>query len=398
MGSVKYIGDILGKLAPQYLNPILKWPGGKSGELDIIRQKMPPVTAIGRYFEPFLGGGAVYLSMPPEVPAFVNDKSKDLMQLYCNVAHQDKDFFLVLEAINQIWHELRQIICLNRLEILELYNCYRSKRLSDKSLSCRIEAFIKLCRNDLTRMFPSEFTYEVTLFFKEMEKCFQSKVKRMRKLESKKGNLGDEDVLDNIEGSFKAALYTYLRYLYNHSAAYKIPSGQHSAIFYFIRENAYASMFRFNKKGHFNIPYGGIDYNRKDLSPKIEKMREERLVKRLQTSTLECMDFFDFLEKYPPQKNDFIFIDPPYDTEFSSYDRNNFGPSDQQRLATYLINSCPANFMLIIKSTEYVLSLYQNKSLYINANLHITRFEKTYMYTIKERNNRDAIHLMITNY
>lgn len=36
-----------------------------------------------------------------------------------------------------------------------------------------------------------------------------------------------------------------------------------AANFYFIREYCYGSMFRYNSKGEFNIPYGGMSYNKK---------------------------------------------------------------------------------------------------------------------------------------
>src|SRR5690606_28670496 len=98
-------------------------------------------------------------------------------------------------------------------------------------------------------------------------------------------------------------------------------------------------------------------------------------------------DFWEFLKIHIPQEGDFVFLDPPYDTEFSSYDQNPFGKADQARLANYLIHECKANFMLVIKSTEYILSLYNDKG------LNVRPFDKTYLYTVKERNNREVTHL-----
>lgn len=31
------------------------------------------------------------------------------------------------------------------------------------------------------------------------------------------------------------------------------------------------------------------------------------------------MDFYEFMNTYKPKKNDFVFLDPPYDSEFSTY-------------------------------------------------------------------------------
>jgi DNA adenine methylase len=47
-----------------------------------------------------------------------------------------------------------------------------------------------------------------------------------------------------------------------------------------------------------------------------------------------------------------VFLDPPYDSEFSTYAKNEFDKDDQARLAEYLIKECKANFMIVIKNTN----------------------------------------------
>ena len=103
------------------------------------------------------------------------------------------------------------------------------------------------------------------------------------------------------------------------------------------------------------------------------------------------MDFADFFLKRRPESGDFIFVDPPYDSEFSEYGNGRFGHDYHRILAQFLLET-PANWMLVIKSTKFMLDLYADKGLTIRA------ASKKYVWTIKERNVRDAIHLMITNY
>ena len=43
------------------LSPFIKWPGGKEQELQHITPNLP--EDINRYIEPFVGGGAVLLSL-----------------------------------------------------------------------------------------------------------------------------------------------------------------------------------------------------------------------------------------------------------------------------------------------------------------------------------------------
>ena len=101
----------------------------------------------------------------------------------------------------------------------------------------------------------------------------------------------------------------------------------------------------------------------------------------------------------PVSSNDFAFLDPPYDTEFSEYAKNEFGKDDQARLSDYLLNHFVGHFMLVIKNTAYISKLYPEG--YICANgrpLLVESFSKKYLVSFKNRNSRDAEHLMIRNY
>ena len=93
-----------------------------------------------------------------------------------------------------------------------------------------------------------------------------------------------------------------------------------------------------------------------------------------------------------PSTNDFIFLDPPYDSEFSTYAKNEFDKSDQTRLANYLLKECKAKWMMVIKNTEFILKLYSDKKLSVKS------FEKKYLVSFMNRNDKDVQHLMITNY
>jgi DNA adenine methylase len=124
-------------------------------------------------------------------------------------------------------------------------------------------------------------------------------------------------------------------------------------------------MFRYNSRGEFNVPYGVISYNKKDLARKIASMRSPQLQQHFVHTVIENTDFEAFLQKYTPEANDFIFLDPPYDSEFSTYTQNTFEMRDQERLAQYLLNQCEAQFMLVIKNTPTIHTLYNEKGLYI---------------------------------
>jgi DNA adenine methylase len=372
------------------LEPLLKWPGGKQDELRFILPALP--ETMKNYYEPFLGGGAVYLTIPQETPAYVNDKSSDLIRFYQAVASENGDFFATLDCILFEWQKLEEILLVTKDSFLVNYQAFRAGQLSESKLRDFVQTFLTDNVENFSSSLEVLFPQDIAFYLKTIRQSLQNKMKRMKKIEAQKGEIPEKDVLDNIEGAIKAAFYTYMRQLYNYAKKFQLNDAKQAAIFFFIRENAYASMFRFNKQGHFNIPYGGIAYNRKNLGAKVERFRNPALLARFHNTTFGNFDFSDFIKQYPSQAGDFIFLDPPYDSEFSNYDQNPFGKSDQERLAHYLIEECSANFMMVIKSTPFILSLYENKG------LSIVDFEKKYMYTVKERNNRDVTHLMIRNY
>ena len=61
------------------MEPFLKWAGGKRWLAPRLSELAP--THFRRYFEPFLGGGAVALELLP-TSAFLSDRSADLIQTY----------------------------------------------------------------------------------------------------------------------------------------------------------------------------------------------------------------------------------------------------------------------------------------------------------------------------
>ncbi|KKL45072.1 hypothetical protein LCGC14_2359360, partial [marine sediment metagenome] len=60
------------------MKPLIKWAGGKSGEIKHIEKIIPKFD---RYIEPFFGGGAVFFDLEPK-EAVINDVSGELMTFY----------------------------------------------------------------------------------------------------------------------------------------------------------------------------------------------------------------------------------------------------------------------------------------------------------------------------
>lgn len=369
------------------MKPFVKWPGGKSSELEIILKNIP--ETINNYYEPFVGGGAVYLSMKNCNRYYINDKSLELISLYKNIKANNAKFINYVFEINNAWKCLYVFIASYLNDLHSLYVDYRSNKISEKELAKLLEPILM----HITIVFENNISSDLFLvkdrLFVEFNSNVFRKYTRMKILELKKGFLSDEDIINNIKTGFKSGLYMYFRLVYNQYDTLKYDENYKVALFYFIREFTYSSMFRYNNKGEFNVPYGGMSYNDKNLDYKLDCFKDVNLYNLLNKTDIYSLDFETFFSKFALTENDFIFLDPPYDSEFSTYAKNVFSNEDHIRLCDFLKNT-KARFMLVIKNTDFIYDLYKD--------FYISSFDKKYCVSFKNRNNKEVKHLLITNY
>lgn len=369
------------------LPPLLKWAGGKERELSII---LPRVPEHARFFDPFVGGGAVYFALNPQ-QGFIGDASRELIDFYRRVAANDGRLHATLDALLAAWSALGALVDDLAPDLLAAYALTRASACP-RPEGVVWERLIAGARDDILQATaglgcPPGAPVELRL-----RRRLADKIARMRRLEVARGDLVSADTLANIEAALKGALYGHSRALYNARRALRLAPGARAALFFFVRENAYASMFRYNQRGEFNVPYGGLTYNRKDLARKVAHLRNARVRALLARTTIERDDFERFLDAHAPGPEDFLFLDPPYDSEFSTYAGRCFGRREHRRLARYLKEHCRTRFLLVIKRSPLV------EELYAGSGFAIAAFDKTYPVSFQDRNDRNAEHLLIANY
>lgn len=379
-----------GRVEATKLYPIIKWAGGKEKELKYILPNIPPYFE--NYYEPFVGGGAVYTAIGAS-KYFINDKSRELISLYRSIgAKENKLFFKAIDEIIHNWELLEVVVAKNYRFFIDTYRHYSRDEIDDTELKDVLFEFILKHSEQFNGMFSAIFNFNIENFIREIKTNLVRKIKRMKKLEKIKFKLPDKDILDNIETALKSAFYMHFRHIQNNGKDYKINSAFSAAIFFFIRNFTYSGMFRYNSSGGFNVPYGGIGYNRKNLRKKVDYLKSVELKSLIESSTIENLDFEEFFRKHTPTQKDFIFLDPPYDSEFSTYSQNQFTKDDQARLSQYLLKQCDGMWMLVIKNTNFISDLYFNKGLNVQA------FDKKYLVSFMNRNDKNAEHLLIRNY
>ncbi len=230
--------------------PLFRWPGGKRWLLPQLTHLVP--ARVGRYYEPFFGGGALFLALRPAV-ATISDRNTALM------------------------------------------DCYRAIR---------------------------DHHPEVARILRELPRDRAGYLKI--RSEVPQGS------------SARAARLIYLTTL------------------------AFNGIYRVNRQGGFNVPYGGRRYE--DLGNE-ETLRAH--AEALATVEIKSGDFEEAVAG--AGKGDFVYLDPPYTVTHSNngfvrYNDRIFSWADQQRLAHVAESLSGVGCTVVISNASHpsILDLYRS--------------------------------------
>lgn len=155
--------------------------------------------------------------------------------------------------------------------------------------------------------------------------------------------------------------------------------------FYYLRKTCFRGMLRYNNKGEFNIPYGRYKTYKYD---EILKPEYENLLKRTEIFNSSFELLFD---KFNSEHN-FMFLDPPYDSEFTDYGYCKFGKKEHEKLAE-CFKTTKIKCLMIIGKTPLIEKLYKD---YI-----VGEYPKKYRFKLHSGrigDNINTTHLIIKNY
>ncbi len=371
------------------IRPIIKWTGGKFDEFSFFANQIPPFK---RYIEPFFGGGGVFFALKPNVTSFINDKSTDLFNFYVHLS--DENFKTELFKYVSAWDALGDLNTFLWDKSSNDFKSFISGANAYDVLKDNLSNYLKFEIPKISQLVDIDFVVDAKKIEAKLLASILDKAKRIKRISDKEGrSFSNAELQDHFETGIRSGFYLFFRNLLNqqYTKSVQLSPAKTVANWYFVREFCYASMFRFNSKGEFNIPYGGIAYNKKNFRLKVTNVFDDSIANLFKNVSISNLDFEDFLNTIELNPNDFIFLDPPYDSEFSEYDQNSFSQNDQQRLASFLIKTT-AKWMVVIKETDFI------RNIYTHPNINITTFDKNYTYNVRGRNNRSVTHLIVTNY
>lgn len=123
-------------------------------------------------------------------------------------------------------------------------------------------------------------------------------------------------------------------------------SKEAAGLFYYLNRTCFNGLCRFNSKNEFNVPFGRykkINYTR-DFAHYTHTLRRWDI----QQHSFEATEAGD---------HDFLYVDPPYDTPFTQYAKEDFTWADQEKLAHWL---CQTNSPMVVtnQATPRILALY----------------------------------------
>lgn len=267
--------------------PFLKWAGGKRQLQETLKEKMP--AEYNRYFEPMVGGGALFFYVEPE-SALIADLNKEIIDLY-------------------------RIVKNNPEELIRIVNDYLA--VNSKSFYNNIRA---LDRN------------------------------------------GGMEELSDLE---KAARTLYLN------------------------RTSFNGLYRVNKSGQFNAPYG------KYTNPSIDTDNIRACSEALQNTQIEHFSYSSILDVV--NEGDFVYLDPPYiplseTSSFTAYSSNGFSIGQHKELSDFCkeLNRRNVKFMLSNSDTELSNSLY--------SDFNVIKVLAKRLIAAKSNSRRTVSEIIVRNY
>jgi DNA adenine methylase len=168
----------------------------------------------------------------------------------------------------------------------------------------------------------------------------------------------------------------------------KLNLTERAAHFIYLNKTCFRGLFRVNREGQFNVPYG--EYDRRYFDP--DNLNSASIM--LKNVSIRTGDFETCL--HDVSKRDFIYFDPPYYkfggySEFNRYTKLQFKENDQIRLAALCREFDKKSILWALSNsnTTFIRKLYNGYTIHeINARREINLSSQ----------NRNIKELLITNY
>lgn len=173
----------------------------------------------------------------------------------------------------------------------------------------------------------------------------------------------------------------------------KLSDVQIASRFIFLNRTAFNGLYRVNKKGEFNVPYG------KYANPTIcDETNLRRVSSALQGISIKHQDYKVILRQ--AKKGDFIYFDPPYypvskTASFTSYTKESFLDKEQTELRdVFMALHKRGCFVMLSNSyTPFILDLYRG-----HKGVRVSTIQASRNVNSKASGRGKIAEVLVTNY
>lgn len=164
------------------------------------------------------------------------------------------------------------------------------------------------------------------------------------------------------------------------------------ALLYLLLIYGFNRMLRFNGKGDYNLPVGNVDFNNNTfmaLNSYFDIVQNKKIA-------WSSFDFKDFLSDFNYEKDDFLYLDPPYLITFSEYNKLwNEQTENQLLLILNQLNDMGVKFA-ISNVTHYKS---KENTIFINwSKKYNSHAIKSNYISYHDNSNKIFNEVLITNY
>ncbi len=288
-------------------------------------------------------------------------------------------------------------------QLLSKFEQYYPEELKSRKIQRYVEPFLGggavffniIDKYTINEAFLSDINEELILVYLVIQKNHFDLLNYLEEYEKKYSNVGEtvrEKFFYSTRDEFNNNLpmINFKRYSKNwiNRAAQTI----------FLNKTCYNGLFRVNRKGHFNAPFGRYK------KPKI--LDEENILavsKKLQFANLLTRSFEE--SKRFINNNTFVYFDPPYrpispTSSFTSYSKYEFAEKDQINLANFFIKIDKEKNAKLMLSNSDPTNVNPNDKFFEKHynNYNIYRVYANRMINCNAEKRGQIKELLITNY
>jgi DNA adenine methylase Dam len=372
------------------VQPFVKWAGGKRKLFSELDKLIP--SHFNRYFEPFLGAGALFfhlMSSDRKFTAYISDSNAELITAYKVVRDNPKE---LIELVQKYEYEYKEYPSPQTIEE------FRSR----PGATWKGDAVEYRSLHDyIVKIYPKTHLCESCKLVAPAELTCIRKYDRLKK------NWRWLCVICHVRWLYQEDCYYRLRDLYNNLALYvkseelqpvmskhpkykkkkyppyskeqeeyykrltdlyflSISKGQSSieiaTLLIVLNKTCYNGLYRPDKKGEFNAPWGKRNPNICDSS----NLENVSNTLRYSETIISAIDYKEVI-KYA-QKGDFVYLDPPYKpvsrtSNFTSYTPDGFSHEDQVQLADVFRELTDRGCFVLLSNSREVRELYEDYSI-----------------------------------